>query len=189
MERFKKLKSETEYLSDFTKGRPLGSLAEGFEEVSVAPSYYRNDGTIDEEFAELEEDATEIPHNLAELYLDHICTVAKSVMHGIPRVADYHRMLSSKPAEKWKPSDIVDRESNFFFLEAVVKAVMRQEQADLLLQLFGVDCARFSKIAKGRGTTIKAIRDEFHQSCRQLIEKYPRNGIVSDSVKRFGWRA
>ena len=171
LDRFKKLKSETEYLSDFTKGQPIGSLAEGFEEVSVAPSYYRNDGTIDEEFAELEEGATEIPKNLADLYLDHICTVAESVMKGIPRVADYHRMLSSKPAEKWKPSDIVDRESNFIFFESIIRSVVREKHADILLKRFGIECESFADIAKQHRVSYNKIRSEFYQACKELIYK------------------
>ena len=171
LDRFKRLKSETEYLSDVTKGRPLGSLAEGFEDVSVCPSYYRHDDTIDEELAEIETNAVEIPRNLAELYLDHICSVASVVMAGVPRAADYHRMLSSKPSEKWKESDIIDRQSNLVFLEAVVRAVMCWKQAEILLKRFGVNCMSFSDIGKLYGVTYRKIRVEFLYSCKDLVWK------------------
>jgi hypothetical protein len=92
-------------------------------------------------------------------------------MKCIPRVADYHRILSSKPAEKWKPSDIVDRERNFFFLEAVVKAVMSEKRSDLLLKRFGVSCVSFDALAKQHRVSYNAVRAEFRNACQELIGK------------------
>jgi len=173
LDRFKRLKSETEYLSDFTKGRPLGSLVEdvNLEEVSVCHSHSRHDATIDDELAEIETNVTEIPPKFAELYLDHIRTVVSAVMTGVPRVADYHRMLSSKPSEKWKESDIIDRQSNLIFLDAVVRKVMRKEQAEILLKRFGVNCMSFERIGEQLGVTYRKIRTEFVNSCKDLIWK------------------
>jgi RNA polymerase sigma factor (sigma-70 family) len=168
-QRFKDIKKETEYLSQFTNGMPIGSMAEDVEEVSILHSYYHEDGTIDPELEEVE--IVEIPVDIADIFLNHVCSVCQDVLDGVTRMAAYQRMLSSTASERWTESDLMNRGEVYTFLEAVVKPMLRPYRAEIFLRRFGVTCSSFNEIAKGKGVTSEAIRCEFLLACEDLIKK------------------
>jgi len=179
-DRLKKLPKETAYLSQYTKGLPIGSLCEDVmsekdrgDTCSIVSyqSHYHEDDTIDEELAELDSNYVEIPSDLGGMFLDHICLCCQDVLNGVTKVASYHRMLSSKVSKKWTEADKLDRQENFAILRAVVEKVLRKEKADTVLKRFGVTCIGFADIAKDRGLTGEAVRCEFMGACKDLILK------------------
>jgi RNA polymerase sigma factor (sigma-70 family) len=171
-QRFKDMQAEQTYLLEVTKGVPMGSVVDDkVEEVSVTHSYYHEDGTIDAELADLDTDVTEIPENLDSIYLDHICSVCQEVLKGEPRIAAYHRMLSAKPAKKWRDADILDRQENYQFLKAVAESLLRASYVDVFLKRFGVQCASFAEIALGKGVTSEAVRCEFLAATKDMVGK------------------